>query len=179
MKEEKKAFKANTSDPHNIKQKSLIKILSNECLENLIEGLALCQSSALAMVISNSGYPIELTLDDVQTPGDGLFLLLKSLTKEPLKLIEPLYNYLSKFKRLSEPLLWFCANLFAHDLVVKSFIERGGIEIVSRGLAITTRQLLYSGPCVVSSLMNFIDTERQSMKVTVYFLKVNLTELTG
>ena len=148
----------------NLKQKSLIKMLSNECLETLIESLALCQSSALAMVISNSGYPIELSLDDIQTPGDGLFLLLKSLTKEPLKLMEPLLSYLSKFKRLSEPLLWFCTSLFAHESVVRSFMERGGIEVISKGLAITTRQLLYSGPCVVSSLMNFIDTERQHMK---------------
>jgi len=152
----------------NHKQKSLIKILTNECLENLIEALALCQSSALAMVISNSGYPIELTLEDVQTPGDGLFLLLKSLSKEPLKLIEPLFSYLSKFKRLSEPLLWFCSNLLAQHSdtsstnVVKSFIERGGLDVISKGLSVTTRQLLYSGPCVVSSLMNYIEAERNN-----------------
>ena len=152
---------------NNTKQKNLINVLGDECLESLIEGLALCQSSALAMVISNSGYPVELTLDDIQTPGDGLFLLLKALAKEPAKLIEPLFGYLAKLKRLSEPLLWFCADLFASDeRVVKSFVGRGGIEVVSRGLAVTTRQLLYSGPCVVSSLMNFIDAERQNAKAS-------------
>jgi baculoviral IAP repeat-containing protein 6 (apollon) len=160
------SIKNATDKTINHKQKSLIKILSNECLENLIEALALCQSSALAMVISNSGYPIELTLEDVQTPGDGLFLLLKSLSKEPLKLIEPLFSYLSKFKRLSEPLLWFCSNLLAQHgetaAVVKSFIERGGLDVISKGLSVTTRQLLYSGPCVVSSLMNFIEAERNN-----------------
>ena len=153
----------NTTEEMINKQKSLIKIISNECLESFIEALALCQSSALAMVISNSGYPIELTLEDVQTPGDGLFLLLKSLSKEPIKLIEPLFSYLNKFKRLSEPLLWFCSNLLTNnETVLKSFIERGGIDVISKGLSVTTRQLLYSGPCVVSSLMNYIDAERHN-----------------
>lgn len=148
----------------NLKKKRLIRILSNECLEALIESLALCQSSALAMVISNSGYPIELTLDDIQTPGDGLFLLLKCIATMPLKLIEPAFSYLSKIKRLSEPLLWFFAQLFAQEQVVRAFIDRGGLDVVAKGLNVTTRQLLYSGPCIVSSLMNLIDSERQQMK---------------
>ena len=146
------------------KQRNIIKSLSNECLENFIESLALCQSSALAMVISNSGYPIELSLDDIQTSGDGLFVLLKSIIKEPLKLVDPLFNYLNKIKRLSEPLLWFFSSLFANEVVVRAFIEKGGINVIEKGLNITTRQLLYSGPCIVSSLMNYIDTERQQMK---------------
>lgn len=150
---------------NNLKRKKLIRILSNECLEVFIESLALCQSSALAMVISNSGYPIELTLDDIQTPGDGLFLLLKSICNStPLKLVDSSFSYLSKIKRLSEPLLWLFAGLFLHENVIKAFLDKNGIEIISKGLSITTRQLLYSGPCIVSSLMNLIDSERQQMK---------------
>jgi hypothetical protein len=158
--------KSNTSRPFNsLKQARLVKALTNECLENFIESLALCQSSALAMVISNSGYPIELGLDDIQTSGDGLFVLLKCIVqKEPLKLVDPLFSYLNKIKRLSEPLLWFFSSLFTHESVVKSFVQKGGIDVIAKGLQITTRQLLYSGPCIVSSLMNYIDTERQQMK---------------
>lgn len=148
----------------NLKKKRLIRILNNDCLETFIESLALCQSSALAMVISNSGYPIELTVDDIQTPGDGLFLLLKSIASMPIKLVEPSFNYLSKIKRLSEPLLWFFSNLFSNESVIKTFLDRGGTDIIAKGLSVTTRQLLYSGPCIVSSLMNLIDAERQQMK---------------
>lgn len=118
------------------------------------------------MVISNAGYPIELTVDDIQTPGDGLFLLLKCIASMPLKLIEPAFSYLSKIKRLSEPLLWFLGQLFAQENVVRAFIDRGGLDVIAKGLSTTTRQLLYSGPCIVSSLMNLIDSERQQMKNT-------------
>lgn len=159
-----------------MKKKRLIRILSNECLEALIESLALCQSSALAMVISNSGYPIELTLDDIQTPGDGLFLLLKCIATMPLKLVEPSFSYLSKIKRLSEPLLWFFVNLFSQEHVVRAFIDRGGIDVIAKGLTVTTRQLLYSGPCIVSSLMNLIDSERQQMKSSGGLDSVDSTE---
>ena len=157
---------------NNLKQKKLIRLVANESLEVFIESLALCQSSALAMVISNSGYPIEIGLDDIQTPGDGLFLLLKSIVGSvPLKLVEPASNYLQKIKRLSEPLLWLFSFMFQNESVIKTFIENNGIEIISKGLSITTNKLLYSGPCIVSSLMNLIDSERQ-------YLKNNETEST-
>lgn len=116
------------------------------------------------MVISNSSYPIDLNIEDIQTPGDGIFLLLKSIAVTPIKLVQSSYNYLSKIKRLSEPLLWFFAALFANEQVVKDFIEKGGLDIISKGLATTTRQLLYSGPCIISSLMNLIDSEKQHLK---------------
>ena len=48
----------------NLKANRLIKALSDDCLELLVESLGLCQSSALAMVISNSCYPIELNVED-------------------------------------------------------------------------------------------------------------------
>ena len=150
----------------NAKKARLVSQLSAECLEAFIESLGLCQSSALAMVISNSNYPIEITLDDVQTPGDGVYLLLKSISAANLnKLVASAQSYLSKVKRLSEPLLWLFASMFSNESVLREFIERGGVEVISRGLAITTRQLLYSGPCIVSSLMNLIDSERQQMKI--------------
>lgn len=148
----------------NTKKRQLIKILSNECLELFIESLGLCQSSALAMVISNSCYPIDLNLEDIQTPGDGLFLLLKSIAITPLKLVQSSFDYLNKIKRLSEPLLWFFSALFANEQVIRDFVQKGGIEIISKGLATTTRQLLYSGPCIISSLMNLIDAEKQQLK---------------
>ncbi len=116
------------------------------------------------MVISNSCHPIDLSADDIQTPGDGLFLLLKSIAGQPLHLVQPTFSYLSKIKRLSEPLLWFFAALFANEQVLTEFVQKKGIEIVSRGLASTTRKLLYSGPCIISSLMNLIDTEKQHLK---------------
>lgn len=116
------------------------------------------------MVISNSSYPIDLNIEDIQTPGDGIFLLLKSIAVTPIKLVQSSYNYLSKIKRLSEPLLWFFAALFANEQVIKDFIEKGGLDIISKGLATTTRQLLYSGPCIISSLMNLIDSEKQHLK---------------
>lgn len=116
------------------------------------------------MVISNSSYPIDLNIEDIQTPGDGIFLLLKSIAVTPIKLVQSSYNYLSKIKRLSEPLLWFFAALFANEQVIKDFIQKGGLDIISKGLATTTRQLLYSGPCIISSLMNLIDSEKQHLK---------------
>jgi baculoviral IAP repeat-containing protein 6 len=149
---------------HSNKSKKLIKILSDECLELFIESLGVCQSSALAMVISNSCYPIELTLDDIQTSGDALFLLLKSISATPLKLVNSSWSYLNKMKRLSEPLLWFFASFLSHEQVIRDFIQKNGIEVISRGLATTTRQLLYSGPCIISSLMNIIDAEKQQLK---------------
>lgn len=107
----------------------------NECLELLIESLALCQSSALAMVISNSGYPIEFTQDDIRTSGDGLFLLLKTIgQKIPGRLVEPCFAYLNKIKRLSEPLLWFLSSLFVDERFSQSFIiKKNGIDIISKG----------------------------------------------
>jgi hypothetical protein len=113
----------------------LLATLSNACLELLIESLALCQSSALAMVISNSGYPIELTVSDVRTSGDGLFLLLKTIGAcAPLRLVEPCYAYLAKIRRLSEPLLWLLAGLFNDARFVDAFIhKRNGLEIISKG----------------------------------------------
>jgi len=149
-----------------IKSDKLIQLISNESLELLIESLGLCQSSALAMVISNSSYPIELNLEDIQTPGDGLFLLLKYVSSTtPVKLVMPSYSYLNKIKRLSEPLLWFFSALFSNEEAVNCFINMGGVEIISKGFALTTRQLLYSGPCIVSSLMNMIDSDRQNIKL--------------
>ncbi len=148
-----------------IKSDKLIQLISNESLELFIESLGLCQSSALAMVISNSSYPIELNLEDIQTPGDGLFLLLKYISSMPVKLVTPSYNYLNKIKRLSEPLLWFFSALFSNEDAVNYFINLGGVEVISKGFALTTRQLLYSGPCIVSSLMNLIDSDRQNIKL--------------
>ena len=150
----------------NAKKARLIGLLSEDCLETFLESLGLCQSSALAMVISNSNYPVEITLEDVQTPGDGVYLLLKAISNaNSSKLVSPVYNYLSKVKRLSEPLLWLFSGMFSNEPVLREFIDRGGVEVISKGLTITTRQLLYSGPCIVSSLMNLIDSERQQMKM--------------
>ncbi len=146
------------------KKRKLISLLSPACLELLIDSLGLCQSSALAMVISNSCHPIDLSLDDIHTPGDGLFLLLKSVAARPLHLVAPAFSYLAKVKRLSEPLLWLFAALFANEQVLVEFVQRKGIDLVARGLASTTRQLLYSGPCIISSLMNLIDTDKHSLR---------------
>ena len=110
--------------------------LSNKCLELFVESLALCQSSALAMVISNSGYPIELTIQDIRTSGDGLFLLLKTIGNfAPLRLVEPCFAYFCKIRRLSEPLLWLLAGLFNDAQFSNAFIyRRNGIEIISKGM---------------------------------------------
>jgi baculoviral IAP repeat-containing protein 6 len=150
------------NDEDDIPELALVENLKTECLEMFIESLALCQSSALAMVISNSGYPIELTSDDVKTTGDGLYLLMKTLgAKSPLKLLDSCYAYLCKIKRLSEPLLWFFSSIFAQQKFIKEFVHsKNGLDIVCKGLSLTTRQLLYSGPCIISSVMNLLDTDR-------------------
>ena len=148
-------------------QIKLLANLSSECLENYIECLALCQSSPLAMVISNNGFPIDISLSDIQTPGDGLFLMLKTMANiVPLKLIDASYSYLNKLKRLSEPLLWLLSHLLSNEYQLRLFIDKGGLDVISRGLESTTKQLLYSGPCIISSLMNHLDIERQQAKVT-------------
>ena len=80
------------------------------------------------MMISNSGCPIDISLNDVQTPGDGLFLLLKTLANMvPTKLINASYSYLSKLKRLSEPLLRLLSHLFSKENQLKLFIDKGGL----------------------------------------------------
>jgi len=56
----------------------VINSLTDECLERLIDALAQCRTNAFTMVISNdTGCSIELSVSDLQTPCDDIFVLLK------------------------------------------------------------------------------------------------------
>jgi hypothetical protein len=168
-------------------------ILSDECLDLLIESLALCQSSALAMVICNSSYVVDINLNDMRTPGDYLFVLLKTIAGyEPAKLTDSIYNYLFRLKRLSEPFIWLLTYLFNTspsslatqpknpegfvDVLKYFLMNKNGLDVISNGLLMTTKQLLYSGPCVISSLMNHLDNQKQTK---TSYLNVDLESTEG